>query len=169
MNTLYTIPKHVIWRFRYYKLLLEIFKLPENTSETDFSKFLKVSIKSRNLNIPRKQSHVRNLQITCPKPHTICSHLKSPNSPRTAILELLRSHYTKIAHKVAKPKTFQKFTLNRNLQRISPKTTYNMPMSHHRPPNERQGGTLDPLPPPPCEGAQFDLQAYSMLSNCNRN
>ena len=34
-------------------------------SKTDFSKFLKMFIKSRNLDISQKELHIRNFQITC--------------------------------------------------------------------------------------------------------
>ena len=34
-------------------------------SKTDFAKFLKVFIKSRNLDISQKELHIRNLQIKC--------------------------------------------------------------------------------------------------------
>ena len=54
LNMLYTILKHVVWRFRIYNYFREIFKCRENMSKTDFAKFLKVFIKSRNLNISRK-------------------------------------------------------------------------------------------------------------------
>ena len=55
---------------------------------------------------------------------------------QTAILELLRSHFAKIAHKVPKSKKFQKFELDRNLQRISFIMMYNMSMLRHRFSNE---------------------------------
>ena len=51
LNMLYTILKHVVWRFRMYNYFGEIFKFRENMSKTYFTKFLKVFIKSRNLNI----------------------------------------------------------------------------------------------------------------------
>ena len=54
MNMLYTILKHVVWRFRIYNYFVETFKFRENMSKTDFAKFLKVFIKSRNLNISQK-------------------------------------------------------------------------------------------------------------------
>ena len=56
---------------------------------------------------------------------------------RTAILEPLQSHFAKIAHKVAKSKYFEKFKLNRNLQRIPFKMMYNMSMLRHRFSNKR--------------------------------
>ena len=42
------------WRFRIYNYFHEIFKFRENIRKTDFAKFLKLFIKSRNLNISRK-------------------------------------------------------------------------------------------------------------------
>ena len=41
----------MVWRFRIYNYFHEIFKFRENMSKTDFAKFLKVFIRSRNLNI----------------------------------------------------------------------------------------------------------------------
>ena len=49
--------EHVIYHFKARDLEIpfsEIFKFLETTSETSFAKFLKVFIKSRNLNISRK-------------------------------------------------------------------------------------------------------------------
>ena len=46
----------------------------------------------------------------------------------------------KIAHKVAKSKYFEKFKLNRNLERIPFKMIYNMSMLRHRFSNEQWGG-----------------------------
>ena len=37
MNMLYTILKHMVWRFRIYNYFHEIFKFRENMSKTDFS------------------------------------------------------------------------------------------------------------------------------------
>ena len=51
MNILHIILKHVVWRFRICNYFRKIFKFGENMSKTDFAKFLKVFIKSRNLNI----------------------------------------------------------------------------------------------------------------------
>ena len=41
MNKLYTILKHMVWRFRIYNYFHEILKFRENMSKTDFAKFLK--------------------------------------------------------------------------------------------------------------------------------
>ena len=41
-------------------------------------------------------------------------------------MEPLRSRFEKIAHKVAKPKYYEKFKLNRNLWKISFKMMYNV-------------------------------------------
>ena len=46
----------------------------------------------------------------------------------------------KNAHKVAKSKYFQKFKLNRNLQKILFKMMYHMSMLRHRFLNELEGG-----------------------------
>ena len=54
MNILYIILKYVVWRSRIYNYFREIFNFRENMSKTDFAEFLKVFIKSRNLNISRK-------------------------------------------------------------------------------------------------------------------
>ena len=54
----YHIIKQVIWRFRKYKLFCEIYKICENTSKTDFAKFLKVFIKSGNLNIVIESNYI---------------------------------------------------------------------------------------------------------------
>ena len=81
----------------------------------------------------------------------ICSYFKSLKIFRTAILEPLRSHFAKIAHKVAKSKYFQKFKLNRNLQKILFKMMYNMSMLRHWFSNERWGG-----------GAELTFLSYSV-------
>ena len=65
---------------------------------------------------------------------------------QTAILELLRSHFAKIAHKVTKSKNFQTFELNRNLQMIPFKMTYNMSMLRYRFSNEWWGWRGEPPP-----------------------
>ena len=55
MNKLNIILKHMIWRFRQYKLFREIFKFRGNMSKkTDFAKFIKVFIESRNVDILQK-------------------------------------------------------------------------------------------------------------------
>ena len=54
MNMLYTTLKHVVWRFRIYNYFREILEFREIKSKTDFAKFLKVFIKSQNLNISQK-------------------------------------------------------------------------------------------------------------------
>ena len=65
---------------------------------------------------------------------------------RTAILEPLRIHFAKIAHKVRKSKYFSKFKLDRNLQKIPFNMMYNMSMLRHRFSNERWGAALNHLP-----------------------
>ena len=96
MNLLYTILKHVVWRFQIYNYFLEIFKFRENMSKTDFAKFLKAFIKSRNLNISRKKLYIRNLQTTCFKLiYSMFIVLKSEifsNSPSGAIAESFREN-----------------------------------------------------------------------------
>ena len=70
---------------------------------------------------------------------------------RTAILEPLQSHFAKIGHKVAKSNIFQKFKINRNLQRIPFTMMYNTSMLRHRFSNEplRGGGGGGKSPEPP--------------------
>ena len=86
--------------------------------------------------------------ISASKLHIICSYFKNLNFFRTAILEPSRSHFVKIAHKVAESNIFEKFKLNRNLQRIAFKIMYNMSMLCHRLSNERwgEGGAQNHLP-----------------------
>ena len=54
MNILYIILKHLIWNSVNINFFSEIFKFRENTSKTNFDKFLKVFRKSPNLNISQK-------------------------------------------------------------------------------------------------------------------
>ena len=90
----------------------EIFKFRENMSKTDFAKFLKVFIKSRNLNISRKYLHIRNLQTTCLKVIYNMFNIKS-----LKIFEQpFRSHCVAISRKLLKKSrnqnTFPIFKMN---------------------------------------------------------
>ena len=76
--------------------------------------------------------HIRNLQIMCFKAIYNMFILKSLKFLRTAILESLRSHFAKIAHKLANQNIFKL-----NLRRNSFKMMYNMSMLRHRFSNER--------------------------------
>ena len=84
---------------------------------------------------------------------------------QTAILKLLRSHFAKISHKVAKSKIFQKFELNRDLQRIPFKMMYNMSMLRHRFSNEWGRGEPPPsLVPYKCVSYQASLENDNPLT-----
>ena len=104
-------------------------------AKTDLAKFLKVFMKSRNLNIFQKQFISR---LRASKLHIICSYLKSLNffsdsdsgGPGGVISR-------KVLIKSRNHKIFQKFKLNRNLQRITFKMMYNMFMLRHHFSNER--------------------------------
>ena len=86
--------KHVIWRFRICNYFHEIFKF------CDFMNTLRNFAKSFFARIFAKFKW-------CSKAiYTICSYFKSLNFFRTAILKPLRSHFAKIAHKIAKSKYF---------------------------------------------------------------
>ena len=72
-------------------------------------------------------------------------YLKSLTFCRTAILEALRSHFAKIAHKVAKSKIFQKFKLNRNVQRIAVRMMYVICLCYVIDSQMNSGGALSHL------------------------
>ena len=70
----------------------------------------------------------------------ICSYIKCLNIFSNSHSEAIESNFAKIAHKVAKSNIFEKFKLDRNLQRILFKMMYNMSMLRHRFSNGRWGG-----------------------------
>ena len=131
--------KHIIWRFRICNYFREMFKFRDfmNTLR-NFAKsvFARIFEKFKYL---AKQFMLRNFQVTCL--NIICSYFKSLKFFRTPILEPLRSHF-----KSRNQNIFEKFKLNRNLQRIPLKMMYNMSMLRHRFSNERWGATLNYLP-----------------------
>ena len=89
------------------KFFSEIFKFRENTSKTNFAKFLKVFMKSRNLDISRKELHIRNLQITCFKMTYNMFIFEKVEFFRTPTLEPFGESFREIfAHKIAKSKYF---------------------------------------------------------------
>ena len=103
MNILYIALMHVNWRFRICNYFCEISKF------RDFRNTLRNFAKSvwlifpRNLNISRNK---RNLQIMCFKMIYNMFIFYESEIFSGATTELLRSHFAKIAHKVAKSKYF---------------------------------------------------------------
>ena len=107
MNMLYIILKHVVWRFRIYNYFREIFKF------RDFMNTLRNFAKSVLAHIFAKLEYLKVInyifQISRPRAskwYITCSYFKSLKFFRTAVLESLRSHFEKIAHKIAKSKYF---------------------------------------------------------------
>ena len=98
-------------------------------------------IKSRNLNISRKQLHIQNLQITCFKAiYNMFIFSKSEIFSDTHSGTIGESFRGNLLIKSRNPNILEKFKLNRNLQTIPFKMMYNMSMLRHRFSNERWGG-----------------------------
>ena len=141
MNILYIILKHVIWRFWICNYFREIFKFRYfmNTLR-NFAKFVLLEF-SRNLNISLKNYINGISRSRALKWYIICSYFKSLNffsdTHSGAIGESFREN---LLIKSRNQNIFQKFKLNRNLQRIPFKMMNNMSMLRHRFSNERWGG-----------------------------
>ena len=128
------------WRFWICNYFREIYKFRDfmNTSR-NFARFVFARI-SWNLNISRKNLYQRNLQITCLKWYIICSYFKSMKFFGHPFWSHWESFRKNLLIKSRNQNIFEKFKLNRNLQRIRFKMMYNMSMLRHRFSNERWGG-----------------------------
>ena len=84
----------------------EIFKFRKNMSKNSFAKFLKMFLKSRNLNISGSNYIFKISRSRASKLFIICKYFNILKFFQTVNLEPLRSYFAKIAHKVAKSKYF---------------------------------------------------------------